>query len=313
MENYFYCIDIGGTAIKGGIVSENNEILFQDKVLTNPTENPDYLSERIFSLIDNLGAKSNLSINNSKGLGIGSPGMVDSDEGIIKFSGNLKLKNYNLLKSLQKKISVPIKIANDADLATLAEQYVGAGKGYKNFVMLTIGTGIGSGIVINGKLLGLSSPYSGEIGHMKTSDSGIKCSCGETNCFEALASTKALIRMTREEMQQNPNSAMWSKYNLSSVTGKTIFEFLKTDSSAKKVFKQYIKNLGNGIVSIYNIFMPDAIIIGGAISNQKDVLLDPLKKYTDSHIYAKNIDYKTNILIASATGDAGILGAKFLF
>lgn len=313
MDKYYFCIDIGGTTIKGGIVSETNVILFRDQIETKPIENSNYLADAILDLIEKLSETSGLAIEKASGLGIGAPGMINSQTGVIGFSGNLKLKDYNLLHALKEYISIPIKIANDADVATLAEKEIGAGSGYKNFVMLTLGTGIGSGIVLNGELYSNIAPYAGEIGHMKISDTGVKCSCGETDCFEALAGTKALVKMTGEAMEQNPDSKMWTKYNQKTVNGKTVFEFKDTDSAAKSVFDKYIKYLGNGIVNLVNILLPEAIVIGGAISNQKENLIAPLKKYVDSHIYAKNINYKTNMIIATLGNDAGILGGKFLF
>ena len=120
-------------------------------------------------------------------------------------------------------------------------------------------------------------------------------------------------KVAKEAMEKNPDSKMWKKYNLSSANGKTVFEFKDTDAVAKQVFDEYIKNLGNGIVNLVNILFPEAIIIGGAISNQKDELIAPLKKYVDEHIYAKHINYKANIITAELTGDAGIIGGKFLF
>ena len=312
MDIYF-SIDIGGTTIKGGVVDEDNNLLCKSFVNTCPVLDSDYLTDSILELIKKLEDASGYKISDASGLGIGSPGIVDCKNGIIGFSGNLKVKNYPLVENLKKHINIPIKLANDADVATLAEMYVGAGMPYNNFIMLTLGTGIGGGIVVGGKLLANYSPYGGEIGHIKTSNSGVKCTCGEKNCFEALASTKALINITKQAMKNNPDSKMWSKYNLSNVDGRTIFEFLKTDKTAKDVFNEYITNLGNGIVSLYNILCPEAIIIGGAISNQKDIILPPLTKYVNNHIYVKNIDYTANIIPAQLRGEAGILGAKCLF
>ena len=311
--NIYFAIDIGGTTIKGGVVDEDNNLLCKSFVNTCPVPESNYLTESILELIKKLEDASGFKIADATGLGIGAPGLIDCKNGVIGFSGNLKVKNYPLVDNLKKHIGVPIKLANDADVATLAEMFVGAGKPYDNFIMLTLGTGIGGGIVMGGKVLANSSPYGGEIGHIKISDSGVKCTCGDKNCFEALASTKALISLTKQAMQNNPESKMWSKYNLSNVDGRTIFEFLKTDKTAKEVFNQYITNLGNGIVSLHNIFCPEAIIIGGAISNQKDVILPPLTKYVNNHIYVKNIDYKANIIPAELRGEAGILGAKCLF
>ena len=311
--NIYFAIDIGGTTIKGGVVDEDNNLLCKSFVNTCPVPESNYLTESILELIKKLEDASGFKIADAAGLGIGAPGLIDCKNGIIGFSGNLKVRNYPLVENLKKHITIPIKLANDADVATLAEMFVGAGKPYNNFIMLTLGTGIGGGIIVGGKMLATSSPYGGEIGHIKVSDSGVKCTCGDKNCFEALASTKALVSLTKQAMQENPDSKMWSKYNLSNIDGRTIFEFLKTDKTAKEVFNQYIVNLGNGIVSLHNIFCPEAIIIGGAISNQKDVILPPLTKYVNNHIYVKNIDYKANIIPAELRGEAGILGAKCLF
>ena len=313
MKKYYYCIDVGGTAIKGGIIDEDNNIVSQAKIKTVVSKEPNYLTNSIMSIVDMLEKDSNLPLKKSSGLGIGVPGLIDSEKGIIRFSGNLKLTEYPLKEELEKQVSVPVKIANDADIATLAELYAGAGKPYKNFIMLTLGTGIGSGIVLDGKLLSTFLPLSGEIGHIKISNTKEPCSCGDYDCFEALASTKALVKLTKQAMQNNPKSQMWTKYNLDNVNGKTIFDFLDTDASAKQVFNQFIENLGTGIVSLINIFAPEAIVIGGAISNEKDTILKPLKDYVDKRIYIGNIGLKSNIVIAKQTGNAGILGGKFLF
>lgn len=313
MEKYYFCIDVGGTTIKGGIVDENNNIIGQNKVKTEPGEEQGYLVLSIMELIKKLELASGLSVNSSYGIGLGVPGLVNASTGVVRFSGNLKLREYPLKAELEKRVSVPVKVANDADVATLAELKLGAGQKYKNFIMLTLGTGIGCGIVVDGKILGISVPYSSEIGHMKVTDTGVTCTCGDKNCFEAVASTRALSNQTREAMKQNPDSKMWSKYKLQTVNGKTVFEFLNEDKTANEVFANYIKNLGNGIVSLYNIFMPEAVILGGSISNEKERLTAPLMEYTNNHVYVKQINVKTNIVTAEYTGDAGIVGGKFLF
>ena len=313
MKKYYFSIDIGGTTIKGGIVDENNNILCKNKVNTVVSSEPNYLVMSIMELIKKLEDESGLSIKNSSGLGVGSPGMIDSQNGIIKFSGNLKLTNYPLKDELSKLVPVPVKVANDADIATLAELKIGAGKNLKHFIMLTLGTGIGSGIVINGELLSNHIPLCGEIGHMKVLNKNIPCSCGEINCYETIASTSALSRLTIAAMQQNPESKMWTKYNLDNVNGKTVFDFLDSDETAKKVFDEFIENLGTGIVSLVNAFMPEAIILGGSVSNEKETLTKPLEDFVNNHIYAKNIGIKVNIKPAEATGCAGIVGGKLLF
>ncbi len=313
VDKFYFCIDIGGTALKGGIVSADNNLLCVQKIKTEPETLPDYICKRIMALIELLQTASGKMLKDAQGLAIGVAGLVNSKCGEVKYSPNLNLKEYPLKRKLEKFIDIPIMVANDADVATLAEKNLGAGKIYNNFIMLTIGTGIGCGIVIDGKLLGISVPYSSEIGHMKTTDSGLKCACGDSNCFEALASTKALVAQTKAAMKANPQSKMWSKYTLASVNGKTVFEFLDSDPTARKVFNNYIEHLGNGIVSLYNIFMPEAVVLGGAISCSKDKLTKPLSKFVDKHIYASNIGIKSNIISAEFTGDAGIVGGRFLF
>lgn len=310
---YYYAVDIGGTFIKGGIVDSQNKILHKDSVPTAPEVDNDYLVGRILKLVQKLEKASGLSLEKSSGLGIGSPGIIDGKDGIVCFSGNLKLKNYPLFEKLRQYTAVPIKLANDADVATLAELVAGNGNPYKNFVMLTLGSGIGGGIVVNGKLLSEFSPMCGELGHMKISSTGIKCSCGEENCFEALASTKALAEQTKQAMLADKNSQMWQSYTAETANGKTVFEFMDSDKTARKVFEKYIENLGNGIVNLVNIFCPEAILVGGAISAQGEKLIKPLTDYVNNHNYLRHINYNVNIVVAKHFGDAGLIGGKCLF
>ena len=313
MKKYYYCIDVGGTTIKGGVVDEENNIVCQSRVKTEPTDEPNYLVLSIMELLKKLEDMSKLSLNSSHGIAVGVPGLINASTGVIRFAGNLKVREYPLKAELEKRVVVPVKIANDADVATLAELKLGAGKKYKNFIMLTLGTGIGCGVVLDEKVLGISVPYSTEVGHMKVTDGDVACTCGDKNCFEAVASTRALSIQTRDAMKKHPESKMWEKYKLTTVNGKTVFDFLDTDAVAQDVYKNYIRNLGNGIVSLYNIFMPEAVILGGSISNEKEKLTVPLMEYTNNHVYVKQIGIKTNIVTAEYTGDAGIVGGKFLF
>lgn len=312
MKKYYFAVDVGGTFIKAGIVDKEGNVLFSESLKTVPG-GTNYLAESIIILLEKLEKASNLKISKSAGVGIGLPGLIDSKQGILNFSGNLELRNYPLKAELEKKINVPIKIANDADVATLAEQFYGAGKGYDNFIMVTIGTGIGGGIVCGGKILSEFANYSGEIGHMKITQKRAKCTCGEVGCYEAIASTKALVSMTSEAMVKNPSSKMWTTYTQAMVTGKTVFEYLGEDETADKIFKEYIEYLGDGLVNLVNIFVPELIVVGGAISAQKTKLIAPLEKYVNEHIYAKNVGHKVKIVTAKYTGNAGIIGGKCLF
>ncbi len=313
MKKYYYCVDVGGTSIKAGIIDNDGAVMFADNLKTVPGS-INYLAESIIILLEKLEKTSKLKIKNAVGIGIGLPGLADNESGELKFSGNLKLTNYPLKQELEKKITIPIKIANDADVATLTEKQYGMGVNSQNFIMVTIGTGIGGGIVCGGKLLSEFSPFAGEIGHIKTTREGVKCTCGDQRCWEAIASAKALGEMVSKAMIEHPESAMWKTYTPDMATAKTVFDYLaEEDETAKTVFEEYIANLGDGIVSLVNIFAPDMIIIGGAISSQKSKLTAPLEEYVNSHIYARHAGFKVRIVTAKYTENAGIIGGRCLF
>ncbi len=303
MKEFYFCIDVGGTDIKGGIVGKDYSVGFKDKIKTLKSPNGAYLANSILSIIRKLENLSGLKINDALGLGIAFPGLVDSKTGVLKFIPSLGIAEYNIINALKKSISIPIKIANDAELALIAEHTLGSGKGYSNFAMLTLGTGIGSGLVVNGKPLRSLCPYSSEIGHNL---------CGKTE-FEKVASTKALIKQTATAMHNNPSSKMWQTYSPQTVTGETVFEFKDVDEAAKQVFETFVINLGTQIVNLYNIFTPEIIIIGGGISAQGEKLTKPLEEFVNKNIFLKVINQKVKIAPAKFLNSAGIVGARCLF
>lgn len=312
MKNLFLGIDVGGTFIKLGIVDENNQILAGKKFETTIAKNGENFAETLFSLIKEVLSLSKFKLDDLKAVGIGISGLIDSKNGIVLSTPILNLVNYPLAEKLGALINLPVKVANDADVATLSEQWLGVGKVSENFIMLTLGTGIGGGIVLNGKNLGIAYNVPFEVGHFQVSNEQVRCKCGRYGCYELFASTKSLVCQTKQAMSQNPNSAMWKKYNLSNVNGKTVFEFL-SDFTAKEVLKEYIKHLGNGIINLVNIFKPEYVVIGGAISSQKDNLIKPLETFVNKHSLLKSMGYSVKIVPACFVGDAGIIGTRFLF
>lgn len=315
MKNYYYAIDVGGTCTKGGIVDDKNKILFKETIKTNLKQYNNSLANCLFELIKKLEEKSNLKIENALGLGIGIPGEIDAQNGIVAVSRNLELINVEIISELKKYIKIPIKIINDAAAAALGEFKVGSAKKFKTFVMLTLGTGIGGELFVDGKPFSSISPFSGEFGHIKTcGGTNKKCACGEIDCFELYGSTRALTNQTRDAMLKNQKSRMWKTYNEKTVNGRTVFEYLNKDATADEVFANFIKYLGTGIVSIVNLIMPEAIIIGGSISNEQEKLTKPLEQFVNEHIYAKTIpSCHVKIVPATLGSDAGIIGAKNLF
>ena len=315
MNKYYYAIDVGGTSTKGGIVDEKNNLLFRESIATDVSPQNNSLAGCILNLIKKLETVSNMPINGAAGLGIGIPGEIDPRIGKVCVSNNLGLHNYMIVDELKKYLNIPIKIANDANLAALGEFKNGAAKEFKTFVMLTLGTGIGGEFFVEGKPYSHISPFSGEFGHIKIfGGSNKKCACGEYDCYELYGSTRALNNMLKEAMLKNKDSKMWQTYNENTVNGKAAFEYLNIDKTATDVFEKFIEYLGTGVVSIVNLLMPEAIVIGGSISDQQQNLTKPLADYVHSHIYAKNIpECKIKIVPASLGANAGIIGAKNLF
>ncbi len=307
----FIGIDIGGMSIKGVLTNTKGEILYEDHEKTRISDCVT-INGMVTMLINRMLNNSGHRITDISGIGLGCPGMVDSEKGTIVFAGNLGIKNYPLAEILKNRTGLVVKIANDAHVAALGEAKFGAGKIYKNSVLVTLGTGIGGGIIINRKLFEGGQSAGTEIGHMVIDKSGLKCTCGRAGCFECYASATALIRKTREAMQENRNSAMWQEFNLDNVSGKTAFKYMDQDESAKEVIDWYIENLACGLTNIANIFRPEVIMLGGGISAEGERLTKPLQELMNKAIFA-GVQYAPVKIITAMLGNrAGALGAAAL-
>ena len=311
-KSYKIGIDLGGTFIKGGIVDENGNILLSDQVPTEKEQGENKVVENIAFLVEKLLKSLNIDKSLVVGVGMGVPGMIDSASGLVVYSNNLDWENFPIAKLLSEKVSLPVKIANDANVAALGEAKFGCGKDYKTSVLITLGTGVGSGIVLDGKLFEGNRSAGAELGHMVIRADGEKCTCGRKGCFEAYASATALIRETKKAMQENKQSKMWSKYSLDTVDGKTAFDFYDTDISAKKVVDEYVENLGIGLTNIANVFRPEVIMLGGGVCAQGENLTLPLRSHLSSKIFAGSRGPSVDIRIATLGNRAGILGASAL-
>lgn len=314
-ERYLIGVDLGGTNIRVGIFCEDNRILNTEARKTDPF-NRSYeeiiadISDMIFSIIK----KNGVSKSYIQSVGIGAPGLIDSKEGVVLFSGNLNWVDVPVARKLEEKIMMPVKLANDADCAVYAESIAGAGKGFGNVCMLTLGTGIGGGVVADGELL-KSGPGGMELGHMVIAVDGEECTCGARGCFEAYASATALIRDAKLAMINDKSSLMWQLCDgiIEKMNGEIPFlAALKKDKTAKMLIKNYVVYLGTGIVNIINIFRPDIILLGGGISNQGSYLIEPLTKYVRKRVFAGEMSYIARIKKASMGNDAGLLGAALL-
>lgn len=311
-KKYYVGIDLGGTFIKGGIVSDGGEIVYNDKTPTETEKGGDKVVDNIAALVETLLKKTGLEKSDVEGIGMGSPGMIDSKEGSVIFSGNLNWKDFPLAKKVSERTGLAVKVANDANVAALAEAKFGAAKGKENVIMLTLGTGVGGGIVADGKLLEGNKSAGAELGHMVIVLDGEPCSCGRKGCLEAYASATALIRETKRAMEAHKDSKMWEIGELSCVTGKTAFDYKDSDPYAKEVVDKYIYHLAAGIADFANIFRPEVVLLGGGVCAQGDNLVKPLQELLNEWLFAKTLGPQVPILIAALGNDAGILGAAAL-
>ena len=312
VRKYYIGIDLGGTFIKGGIVDDQGNILVSDKIPTEREFGGERVTANIVSLCNQLLEKVNMSVSDVVGIGMGVPGMIDSKTGIVTFSNNFDWEDFHIVDMIKAKIDLPVKIANDANVAALGETKFGCGKEYKNTVLLTLGTGVGGGIVIDGKLFEGNGSAGAELGHCVVQVDGEPCSCGVKGCLEAYASASALIRDTKRAMEKDKASAMWAVGTLDKVDGKTAFDYLETDASAKAVVDNYIKMLGAGITNYANIFRPEAVLLGGGVCAEGDRLIKPLQAILDRDIFAGARGPQVKILVAELGNKAGLLGAAAL-
>lgn len=307
-------VDIGGMSVKTGVVDESGKILAVAKTKTD--KNPDNAVTNIVSDIEKVIAKVNVKKEEILGIGIGCPGALDVPNGVIVFANNLNWHNVPLCKLLKDKFGLDAKLCNDADAAALAEALYGAGKDYKDSIMLTLGTGVGGGIVINGKLYQGGRMLGTELGHVSLVYDGLRCSCGRKGCIEMYASATALMRQTREAMEKDETSKMWDYCNgdINNVSGLTAFECEKLgDASARQVVDNYCSYLGESVMNFLNMVRPDAVILGGGISAQGKNLTDRIQAYCEKWHYGYVGAPRTEIVTAKLGNDAGIIGAASLF
>lgn len=312
--NYYIGIDVGGTFVKAGVVDENGNIVADGKIASECDKGGNKLAENAATLVMRLLEKSGISKDQIVGAGMGFPGFIDSKNGIVVYSNNVRLSDFPVVEIMQAKLGLKVKVANDANVAALGEKMFGAGKEYNDMVMITLGTGVGAGIIIDGKLFEGNRSAGAEIGHMLLVHGGEQCTCGRKGCFEAYSSATALIRDTKRAMQNHKDSLMWEIGSIDNVTGKTPFDYAKKDKYAAEVVNNYIEMLGSALTDIANIFRPEAIIIGGGVCAQGDNLIVPLKQKIQSELFGAEFGSPEVVLrIAELGNKAGLLGAAALF
>lgn len=313
---FYIGIDIGGMSVKGGVVDENGNILhkqtFKTKIDCSNMEFVKDIKALIFSLLE----MAKFSLEQIKGIGVGFPGSIDVKNGIVRHCCNIDMDNFAFVENLSKMLGGfgNIQIENDANVAVLAERAFGACKNCDDVVMITIGTGIGTGIVSNGNLISGYMSAGGEGGHMVIKKDGKKCGCGRRGCFEVYASATALMELAKEKADQQKDSLLFKNIMAKGIDGKIVFDSASQgDNTAKAVLDEYFDFVAEGMANFLNIFRPQMFVLGGGISAQKKNLTMPIQKKLEKLDYSAKYNPKYEIVTAQLGNNAGIIGAVALF
>ena len=318
---YYIGVDLGGTNIAVGICDKSLKILDKGSVPTNPNRAPELIVKDMADLAARLLEKNGISVSEVASVGIASPGSVNGETGVVMYANNLPFADFPIADIFRKYLPVErVLIENDANAAALAEALAGVAAGVKDSVMITLGTGVGGGIIINGKVYSGFNHTGGELGHIVIHKDGRPCSCGRRGCWEAYSSATGLTNMTKdkiEECKKNgiPSLMVKEMEENGKVSARTAFNAMKAgDAAGAEVVNEYISYLASGLASIINIFQPEVLSIGGGVCNEGDYLLKPLLSLVNDETYGgkTKICPQTQIKIAQLGNDAGIVGAAGL-
>ena len=314
---YYLGVDLGGTNIAIGLVNKNFEIIEKGKVPTKAQRPTGEIIDDMAALCASLVEKAGITFEEVESVGIATPGSINPETGVVLYANNIYMKHYPIADELKKRIPVKkVYLENDANAAALAEAKAGAGEGCSSLIMITLGTGVGGGIVIDGKLYSGFNYSGAELGHTVIEVGGRPCTCGRKGCFEAYSSATGLINMTKEKLLETKDTIMWEMVNndIDKVSGRTAFDASKKgDKAGQEVVDMYIEYLGCGLANMVNIFQPEVLCIGGGVCGEGDYLLKPLTKVVEREQYGFDVQEKPcQLKIAKLGNDAGILGAASL-
>ena len=307
-------IDIGGTNLVAAVIGKTGQIISKSSRPVNHAWSAEELCTQIAHLGQQAAVCGGIDPEKIQAIGIGLPGLVDNETGVVIQTPNMPFQNTPLRDLFQREWNVPVFLGNDANCAAIGEYWAGAAKGCDSVVMITLGTGIGGGLIVNGKLHTGFANSAMEVGHMIIHPFGNLCGCGNRGCWEQYGSATALIRITRTEMERDRESKLWElcEGDINNVEGRTPFQAARMgDETAKRVLNTYLSGLSVGIINLVNILQPEIICLGGGISNaEDDLLLMPLRYMVEQGIFDKKAG--TRIEKASLGNDAGVIGAAML-
>ncbi len=305
-------VDVGGTNLRAGLVDETGRLLAVRKIPLGEFQGDEGFAKTLASLAVQAARDGGVNPESLEYVGMGIPGAAMA--GQVLYTCNIPMKNVPLAQLFRSYLDVPVLLENDANCAAVGEYFCGAGRGTKNFAVVTLGTGIGGGFILNGKLYSAGG-MAGEVGHMVVEKDGVPCSCGRRGCWETYASATGLIRMTRETMERDRASLLWAESGGgTNVTGRTVFgAALRDDKSAKALCGTFVSYLAAGIVNLLNILQPEVLAIGGGIGEaEEELLLAPLREIVNRESYAARCGGKVSVVRAELGNDAGMIGAALL-
>jgi len=308
-------IDIGGTNIKAGIIDGNQKIMAQTLMPTRAERPAEEVIADIAGLVRQLMESLNMEESALAGVGVGCPGLVDANAGVVRYSNNISWENVALVRELGKYFACEIRISNDANCAALGEVRAGAAKDVSNAILLTLGTGVGGGIILNGKVFEGSNAGGAELGHTSLILGGEPCTCGRRGCVEAYASATALIRDAKRAAIADKKSLMnrMCGGKIENMNGKIPFDAaLEGDHAAREVVENYYTYLAEAIANYVNIFRPDVVLLSGGICNQGSRLTKPVEEHLSFLCFGGDRAFVPPVRCAVLGNDAGIIGAAGL-
>ena len=310
-------IDLGGTNIAVGIVDDEHKIVVKKSTPTLAKRPPEDIVADMARVCLEACAELKIDIKDIANIGIASPGIANPVNGCVEYANNLPFLRFPIVKLLADGLGIDrsvIKIANDANAAAWGEAVAGAAKGSANSIMVTLGTGVGGGIIINNKILVGFNSAAGEIGHIVIEQDGAPCGCGRRGCWEAYSSATALIRMTKEAVEECKKTGRYtSMLKAERISGRTACDAMRAgDEVGTEVYNKYVKYLATGITNLVNIFQPEVISLGGGVSNEGQSLIDAITPLVRAEQYGGDVVALTQLRIATLGNDAGIIGAAAL-
>lgn len=313
MEKMILGIDVGGTSIKIGLIKETGEVFHKWQIPTNTKDKGAHIVTDIWHTTSEQLKHYNIPEDNLLGIGIGVPGFVHPETNIVEEAVNIGWKQFDLVTAFKQLTDLPVFVANDANIAALGENWQGAGEQAKNLLAITLGTGVGGGIIVNRALLTGENGTAGEIGHITVEHNGILCNCGRRGCLETIASATGIVRQAKAMIEEHPQSSLAQhERQTGTITAKDVFDLAKQgDELAQKIIHHTLDVLGFAIANLATVINPEKIIIGGGVSKAGDLLIQTLDHYFQQYALPRLYEICT-ITEAKLGNDAGMIGAAYL-